>query len=79
MNTYENLHEFVVAALAALPAAAHSLSQGWYSWRRTGDVARNFMTVTGGRDRLDRSVHAAGGPTLLARPVFFEKCGYVRA
>jgi hypothetical protein len=70
MKTNENWLDFLEVALAAPLFTAHSLYQGWYSWRQTGDVAPNFMTAMGGRDRLDRSVHFAGGPTLLARPIY---------
>ena len=68
MKAKENWLDFPKTALAARLFTAHSLYQGWNSWRRSGDVAANFMTARGGRDRLDRSVHSAGGPTLLARP-----------
>ena len=69
MKTNENLLDFSKAALAVKKFTAHSLYQGWHSWRRTGDVEHNFMTASGGRDRLDRSVHFMGGPHLLARPI----------
>ena len=68
MKAKENWLDFPKTALAARLFTAHSLYQGWNSWRRTGDVAADFMTARGGRDRLDRSVHSAGGPNLLARP-----------
>jgi hypothetical protein len=70
MKTCENWLEFYRVALAALSVCEHSLYQGWHSWRRTGDVATNFMTTMGGRDRLDRSVRLTDGPNLLARPNF---------
>lgn len=70
MKTCENWLDVTEVALAARLFMEHSLCQGWYSWRRTGDVASNFITVKGGRDRLDRSVHLTDGPNLLARPYF---------
>lgn len=70
MKTYEKWLHFPEVALAAPFILAHSLYQGWHSWRRICGVAFNFIMLTGGRDRLDRSVHFKGGPTLLARPDF---------
>lgn len=70
MKTCENRLDVPEVVLATHVFMELSLYQGWYNWRRAGDVASNFITVKGGRDRLDRSVHLTDGPNLLARPYF---------
>ena len=72
MKTCEKWLNETEVALAADVFTEHSLYQGWYNWRRSGDVAPNFMTVKGGLDRLDRSGLSAGGPSLLARPNYVD-------